>query len=550
MSIKNHLYLVFSVLFLSSIISLQQPAHARESDNQELEPITMQVRWLHQFQFAGYYAAVHKGFYRERGLDVTIVAGSPTRTPVNEVLAGRAHYAEANSELLYHYLKGAPLVALAAIFQHSPSVLLTRKDSGITTPHQLIGKRVMMVGGTEDIDFLSMLANEGISKTDIDIIPSTYNIQDLIDGKTDAFNAYVTNEPYYLKEHGIESLAIKPVNYGVDFYSDILFTTRKEIEDHPERVKAFREATLLGWEYAMDNKQEIIDLVQNEYNSAKSRAHSEFEAETMQNLILPKLVPIGNINPGRFKRMADVMVQFDLIEPNYSLDEFIYDPNPSVNRDLYIKTAMLFFVILVVTSLLAFMFWRFNCRLSNEIKQRHEAENKLKHVAHHDHLTNLPNRRLLSERLVQDISRSKRHGTKLAVAYLDLDGFKEINDKYGHQLGDKFLLAIAKKLEQCMRNGDTFSRFGGDEFVAVLTDLNDMNEALTVIQRLQECASTKIAVDGFMIGASVSIGVTFYPQEKDVSIDILLHQADHAMYEAKSSGKNQFNLFESDKTSE
>ena len=174
-------------------------AHAQEQDN--LEPIVMQIRWLHQFQFAGYYAAVHKGYYEERGLDVTIVAGSPTRKPVDEVLAGRAQYGEANSELLYHYLDGEPLVALAAIFQHSPSVLLTKKDSGIKTPQDVIGKKVMMVGGTEDVDFLAMLANEGVNTDLVDIIPSSYNIQDLVDGKTDVFNAYLTNEHFFLLEN-------------------------------------------------------------------------------------------------------------------------------------------------------------------------------------------------------------------------------------------------------------------------------------------------------------------------------------------------------------
>lgn len=199
----------------------------------------MQIRWLHQFQFAGYYAAVEKGFYRDFGLDVTIVAGAPDRTPVSEVLAGRAQYGEANSELLFHYLKGEPLVALASIFQHSPSVLLAMEDSGIRTPQDLIGKKAMMVGGSEDIDFLAMLANEGLTREQLNIIPSSYNIQDLISGKTDLFNAYSTNEPFHLKEQGHKTFIIDPGHYGIDFYSDILFTTQKEMPNIRSELKTF-----------------------------------------------------------------------------------------------------------------------------------------------------------------------------------------------------------------------------------------------------------------------------------------------------------------------
>ncbi|MDO9189843.1 MAG: ABC transporter substrate-binding protein, partial [Sulfurimicrobium sp.] len=195
----KHFIRTIASAFVAGLLLMSAPqliAANAGTSSKPLAPVTMQLRWLHQFQFAGYYAALHKGFYREKGLDVTIVAGAPDRRPVEEVMAGRAQYGEANSELLFHYLKGDPLVALAAIFQHSPSVLLTRKDSGIRTPQDLIGKRIMMVGGTEDVDFLAMLANEGVVSHKFEILPSSYDIQDLINGKTDAFNAYLTNEPY------------------------------------------------------------------------------------------------------------------------------------------------------------------------------------------------------------------------------------------------------------------------------------------------------------------------------------------------------------------
>jgi len=127
-----------------------------------LEVIDFQLRWKHQFQFAGYYAAIAQGYYREEGLDVRLHEGAPGKTPVDEVLAGRAQYAESNSELLYERLKGKPLVALAVIFQHSPSVLLARTDAGIETAHDLIGKSVMLMNAQTDADFQAMFRREGI----------------------------------------------------------------------------------------------------------------------------------------------------------------------------------------------------------------------------------------------------------------------------------------------------------------------------------------------------------------------------------------------------
>jgi diguanylate cyclase (GGDEF)-like protein/PAS domain S-box-containing protein len=368
----------------------------------------MQIRWLHQFQFAGYYAALHKGYYREKGLDVTIVAGAPDRRPVEEVLAGRAQYGEANSELLLHYLKGEPLVALAAIFQHSPAVLLTRQDSGIRTPQDLIGKRIMMVSGKADVDFLAMLANEAVDPKKLDILPSSYDIHDLINGKTDAFNAYLTNEPYFLQERHIKSHTIQPINYGVDFYSDILFTTQHEIRQHPERVKAFREASLRGWEYAMQHKQEIIDLIEKHYRPEKSRAHLEFEAEAMESLIQPTLIPIGNINPGRFQRMADTLVQFKLVDQGRKLDDFIYDPNPKIALSTFWQTVGVSAILLLLAGLAALSLWRLNQRLAREIAHGREAERLLTRSEQHF--------RSIIENLQDVYYRADIHGALLAMS--------------------------------------------------------------------------------------------------------------------------------------
>lgn len=342
------------------------------------EAVNLQLRWHHQFQFAGYYAALEKGFYKEEGLDVRIHAGDPTHQPVPEVLAGNAQYAEGNSEVLYQRLQGQPLVALAAIFQHSPSVLLTRQDSGIKSVHDLMGKKVMLMNMTEDADFLSMFLSEGVALSQVNIMPSSYDINDLTSGKVDAFNSYTTNEPYFLKQKNIAYNIIDPSSYRIDFYSDILFTSEAELRNHPKRVEAMRRATLKGWRYAMDHPDEIITLLLNKYHVEKTKAHLEFEATEMRKLIFPDLIEIGHMNLGRWQHMADTFVKAGLVQPNYQLDGFIYDPSPKHSLEWVLPVLNVMLILLVIVSAVTYYLQRLNRRLTKTQTILTESEERLR----------------------------------------------------------------------------------------------------------------------------------------------------------------------------
>jgi signal transduction histidine kinase/DNA-binding NarL/FixJ family response regulator len=365
-----------SLFCLSALILFSLPLSAFAFHTKPT-PIVLQLRWLHQFQFAGYYAALEKGFYRDAGFEVELREGRAGITPVDEVLAGRADYGTANSEVLYWYLQGKPLLALATIFQHSPSVLLARKDSGIHSPQDMMGKRIMLMG-THDADFLAMFRNEGIKPEYLNILDSSFNIQDLVNGKTDVFNAYLTNEPYFLEHQGIAPSIIRPITYGIDFYSDILFTTRARADKHGHEVKAFRAASLRGWEYAMRHEDEIIDLLQHKYGAQKARTHLHFEANAMRELILPDLVQIGHMNPGRWQHMAEVFTAHDMAPSVPDLKGFLYDPEPRPDyRWLWWSSAAVLATSLVII-LLALFQWRFNRRLQVEVAERREVEQRLR----------------------------------------------------------------------------------------------------------------------------------------------------------------------------
>jgi diguanylate cyclase (GGDEF)-like protein/PAS domain S-box-containing protein len=166
---------------------------------------------------------------------------------------------------------------------------------------------------------------------------------------------------------------------------------------------------------------------------------------------------------------------------------------------------------------------------------------ELQHAAHYDALTGLPNRVLLAERLQQAMLHARVHAQRLAVAYLDLDGFKPINDGYGHAIGDQLLKELAGRMKQVLPAGDTFARLGGDEFVAVFVDAD-----MSLVTQLLDAAALPVQIDDLSLRVSASLGVTFYPQTDDVGPDQLLRQADQAMYQAKLAGKNRHHVFDAE----
>jgi diguanylate cyclase (GGDEF)-like protein/PAS domain S-box-containing protein len=184
--------------------------------------------------------------------------------------------------------------------------------------------------------------------------------------------------------------------------------------------------------------------------------------------------------------------------------------------------------------------------LFSDITALKEHEKQLEHIAHYDVLTTLPNRVLLADRLHQAMAQAERREQQLAVAYLDLDGFKAINDHHGHETGDQLLIVLAERMKQTLREGDTLARLGGDEFVAVLLDLSDVAACVPMLTRLLAAAAQPVLVGELTHQVSASLGVTFYPQADEVDADQLLRQADQAMYQAKLAGKNRYHIFDAE----
>ncbi len=181
----------------------------------------------------------------------------------------------------------------------------------------------------------------------------------------------------------------------------------------------------------------------------------------------------------------------------------------------------------------------------SDITQLKQHEKQLEHIAHYDALTGIPNRVLLADRLQQALAHSKREGTILAVCYLDLDGFKLVNDTMGHEAGDKVLIEVTQRIKNSIRGDDTVARLGGDEFAVLLLGLHAADECSASLNRLLEAISQPIEIRNKLFEVSASIGVATYPGD-DHDADTLLRHADQAMYSAKQSGKNRYFLYDAE----
>lgn len=342
----------------------------------DLDRVVLQLKWRHQFQFAGYYAAVAQGYYREAGLDVRLQEAAPGRDPVDEVLGGRADFGVGTSELMLLRDQGKPVVVLAAIYQHSPLVLLARRQPGVEDLQALRDKPLMIEPLSAEL--FAYFKNEGIDPKKLNLLEHTFDVRDLISGRVAAMSAYATDEPFLLKQAGIDFLTFTPRAGGIDYYGDNLFTIENQIRTHPARVRAFLQASLRGWEYAMAHPEEMVDLILRSYDQRKSREHLLFEARQTALLIHPELIEIGHMNPGRWRHMADTYAEFGMISHPFPMDKFLYDPNPRPNLTwLYWS--------LVATGLVAAgsVGWalpivRLNRHLRHEVAERRRVEGELR----------------------------------------------------------------------------------------------------------------------------------------------------------------------------
>jgi diguanylate cyclase (GGDEF)-like protein/PAS domain S-box-containing protein len=631
-----------------------------------LEKVTLQLKHAHQFQFAGYYAAQELGYYREAGLDVRILEGQDGDAPERSVLAGKAEYGTGSSNLLLARLSGKPVVVLGVIFQHSPYALAMRQTGGDPDLRRLIGKRAMIGSLTGQLsnadELLAFLSKEGVPPSSFERVSHSFNPVDLVEGKVDAMAIYTTNEPDTFDRLGFPYDIYSPRAVGIDFYGDNLFTSEREIANHPARVAAFRAASMRGWQWAMSHHEEAADLILDKYSRRADRQHLLYEARQMVPLVQPVLVEIGYMNPDRWQHIADVYASLGLLPKNAGFDGFMYrvdqqhgdllwlyrtlgaaalvlvlgaaihfsllarerkralqtirtgeqrfrtmfeasplgialidsvsyeyrDVNASyqaiLGRSLHelhairwlevghpddvvqIKAQMALLSTRQISSFKALsrlfkpdgsVAWidvsvnaidteagshPHHLCMIEDVTAKRQSEALIWQQANFDTLTHLPNRRMFLDRLGHDMLKSQRDKSRIAILFIDLDHFKEVNDTLGHQQGDVLLVEAARRIGACVRKSDTVARLGGDEFTVILCELDNSEHVERIAQEILRRLLQPFDLGQEQAFVSASIGITLYPDDA-LDIDNLLKHADQAMYAAKGAGRNRYSYF-------
>ena len=338
----RQLAITFSIRLISMLICLFMFAESTWAVNPASkvpEKISIQLKWQHSFQFAGYYAAIEQGYYRDEGLEVSLKEIDFHKDFVEQVLNGESEYGVSDSTLLIYYLKGMPVLLINQFFQHSPLGFIAKRDSGIVSPYEMVGKKLSFNTtnqGDASLNALLLKTLGDLSK--IEEIEFSANVyKDFADGKIDVVSAYVTSQPYLLKEQGIEINIINPQNYGIDFYGDNLFTTQKEYTQNPERVAKVSRATIKGWQYALDHPERIIKLIQKKYNPKLSEAYLQFEATATRQMMIPDLVLLGSVDPSRYQLAAEDYRRLGFTQIDKVDENFFYAAS---KQDTNLKTAL------------------------------------------------------------------------------------------------------------------------------------------------------------------------------------------------------------------
>ncbi|WP_281281914.1 GGDEF domain-containing protein [Catenovulum sediminis] len=439
-------------------------------------------------------------------------------------------------------MEGYPLVALAAIMQTSPLVWITLKDKDFATPHELIGRKLPVLTPNESAELLTVFRMEGLDLKQINFINHRATVDDLINNKVDAINGYIANEPFLLDQLGHQYNLIRPKNYGVNFYNDVLVTHEKFAKNNPEIIENFTAASLQGWQYALENIDETISIIRNKYAPNKSLEHLLYEAKVIQSLIMPELVQLGHMNPGRWQFIADTYKELNLTQGDNSIEGLIYT-RPKADLTWFIHAIVLSLVIILVLLVITWRFAYLSSTLKREISRRQYAErklikanNELKAQASSDPLTQIYNRRAFFDKGQSIVRFATRKNYPMSLLMIDIDYFKKINDQYGHAAGDLALQKVCDCIKaEVIRSHDIFARIGGEEFAILMVDCDlkaSENVADRIHKRIQELHIPWKNSQSFTL--TVSIGIAPVTNELSES----LTQADIALYRAKQNGRN------------
>ena len=366
------LFLNLKLLFLGIFLNINLYS-------KDLIKVTIQLSWFDQFQFAGYYMAKEQGFYKDAGLDVQILPFSLGMNIPKMVNDGDVDFAIGRENLILEKAKYPKIIALAAIFQATPLVLLTTKDSGIDSFNKFENKKLMRTkdDGSE-VSIKAMLASSKIDVKSIAQVEHSHNIYDLIEKRVDIISAYTSKAPYILQKEQIKYNIFYPKDYGFDMYSDFLITNIDKYNNDYNIVEKFKKASLKGWEYAYNNIEKSVDIIFEKYNTQNlSKEELIFEANELKKLSYLNISRLGDMKQEKVQRIYDLYNVMGYINSEFKIDDFIeVDKKSRLEKWLYLKfeehfgLSLLWKILLIIFIIIGIFVYRqyFIIKLNKRLK--------------------------------------------------------------------------------------------------------------------------------------------------------------------------------------
>ncbi|MDQ1244994.1 MAG: hypothetical protein QG565_1335 [Campylobacterota bacterium] len=286
------------------------------------QKISVQLEWRHQFEFAGFYAAIEKGYYKDIGLEVELREYADGIDISDEVIGKRATFGVSSSSLILDKLQDKPVVLIASYFKQNALAFAVRPD--ITSVEQLRGKKIMALPYEIDHTSIGVLLKEGGLKSgDYTLLTHDFNIEKFKNGEVDAMSIFISNQPYFLDKEGIKYNILNPADFGIYSYDVELFTSEEFAKSNPDMVEKFAAATNRGWEYAFKHKKEIIDLIYDKYSKAKSKESLLYEAEVVERLFKTNIFKTGAVVSELIKLNAQMYAKLGLVKDGFELQDIL-----------------------------------------------------------------------------------------------------------------------------------------------------------------------------------------------------------------------------------
>jgi len=315
---KNLVKIIVIVIMLAAMLASCGP---QQEANKPPDQITVRLKWLHQAQFAGLYAAVEKGFYEQENLEVILVPYSYEEQPIDMVIEGKSEFGIIGGNLIIQArADGLPVTTIGVIYQKNPLCCYSLKESGIIKPQDFIGKTIGLKPGENTQSYYVMIKKAGLDRNQMNEVQIGYGVDELISGITDVSTGFSVNEPHRVIEAGHDVDVMLFADYGVDVYADTLFTSEEIINSAPELVERFLRATIRGWRYAIENEEEIVDITL-EYVTDSTRSHEEYMLEQSIPLIHTGTSPIGWMEKEKWQYGQDILLQTGSMEKEIDIDE-------------------------------------------------------------------------------------------------------------------------------------------------------------------------------------------------------------------------------------